>query len=65
MSASGHAGFHQKRTELCDDCLIREDLDLIGQVRKDRHGRVKDCDGCKGRGRVRREKTTDPYWTGR
>lgn len=65
MSASGGDGFTQKRTEPCEDCLIRDDLDMVGQVRKDRHGRVKDCQNCKGRGRVKREKRTDPYWTGR
>lgn len=46
-----------RKTEVCPDCIARDDVDLLGRPRRGRAGRIRECMGCKGTARVPREKT--------
>jgi len=58
-------GFHWRHSQPCEDCLIRDDLDLLGRVRKGSYGRVRTCAGCDGKGWTTPQRILDPMWTGR
>ncbi len=58
-------GFTSKPHRPCLDCLLRDDLDPMGNIRKNRYHRVIGCMGCDGSARVARENSIDPYFTGR
>lgn len=58
-----------RQTDTCSDCIERDDVDLLGRVRRGREGRVADCSGCgvdsgkrKGTGRQQRVKTDVVAW---
>lgn len=58
-----------RQTETCSDCIERDDVDLLGRVRRGREGRVADCAGCgkdsgkrKGTGRQRSQKVDIVSW---
>jgi len=50
-----------RQTDTCSDCIERDDVDLLGRVRRGREGRVDACAGCRN-GRVRRGKVEIVSW---
>ena len=51
-----------RQTDTCSDCIERDDVDLLGRVRHGHYGRVGDCLGCGGNGRVLRTKVEIVAW---
>lgn len=59
MDASGSL---QRQTDVCPDCIIRDDVDLLGRVRRGRYLSVRRCMGCRGTTRVPKEKVDVVSW---
>jgi hypothetical protein len=57
-------GFEEYTTfERCEDCDLRNALDIMGRPIVDRHRGplTRDCETCNGRGKVPRTRILDPY----
>ena len=69
MKDSYYSDSDFRQTEICSDCLERDDVDLLGRVPHDRAASVADCLGCgeeqgrrRGNGRQRRGKVEIVSW---
>ena len=51
-----------RRSELCSDCIERDDLHIAGYPRPGRRGRIRDCEGCGGTTRVPSQKVDVVAW---
>jgi|APDOM4702015118_1054815.scaffolds.fasta_scaffold371697_1 hypothetical protein len=57
-------GFEEYTTyERCEDCDLRNALDIMGRPIMDRRKGplTRDCEGCGGTGKVKRTRVLDPY----
>jgi hypothetical protein len=51
-----------RRTDLCSDCIERDDVTLDGRARPGRYGRIRDCLGCGGTTRQPSQKVDIVAW---
>lgn len=56
-------GFNPRTRVPCEDCMLRDDLDIVGRPRPARRRSISRCQGCGGAGYTVPTKQADPYWT--